>query len=413
MDNLFILSSSGEVLIEKHWQGKVKRSVCELFWEHVTKASSRAELPPVIATPKLYLVHVCRFDLSFLTAIDRETAPLLIIECQHTIIDTFLHYFKSLSESIIRMNFSTIYQLLDEMIDGAYPYTTEPNQLREMVIPPSFSRRMFESMSGNFGVSSEVPIGALTKIPWRKGDCKYVTNEMYFDIVEQIDATFNAGNNLLLYSSIYGEVKANCRLTGMPDLTLNFTRSNLLTDVSLHRCVRIKRYQREKVVSFVPPDGAFRLMSYRINGNTTVPIYVKPTITYGPNTGRVFCQVGAKHTRDQAITDVVIIIPLTKHTQSTNLTANVGGIKIDERSKVVRWVIGKLPRDKTPQLEGSISLPADFKSDERPTVRAEFQIKMYCVSGIKVDGLAIRGVKYKPFKGVRSVTQAGRFQIRT
>jgi AP-3 complex subunit mu len=40
------------------------------------------------------------------------------------------------------------------------------------------------------------------------------------------------------------------------------------------------------------------------------------------------------------------------------------------------------------------------------------QVKMLCLSGLKVDGLAIRGVKYKPFKGVRSVTQAGKFQVR-
>jgi AP-3 complex subunit mu len=199
----------------------------------------------------------------------------------------------------------------------------------------------------------------------------------------------------------------------MPDLTLSFTKPNLLSDVSLHRCVRINRYQREKIISFVPPDGVFKLLSYRINGNTNMPIYVKPTITYGTNgTGRVECQVGSKNVRDLPILDVVIIIPLTKHLISSTLTANCGSVRQDPKSKVVRWEIGKMPIDKTPQLDGGLVLPPDFKSDERPTVRAEFQVKMYCASGLKVDGLAIRGVKYKPFKGVRSLTQAGRFQLR-
>ena len=85
----------------------------------------------------------------------------------------------------------------------------------------------------------------------------------------------------------------------------------------------------------------------------------------------------------------------------------------DVYAQVVRWEIGKLPDKVTPVLEGTFALPADFKSDEKPTVRAEFKCKMFCASGLKVDGLAIRGVKYKPFKGVRSVTQAGRFQLRT
>ncbi len=87
------------------------------------------------------------------------------------------------------------------MVDGAFPYTTELNQLREMVIPPSLSNRVFQSVSGTFAVSDDVPNGVLSKIPWRKADCKYVTNEIYFDLIEQIDATFGP-NNLLLHSTV-------------------------------------------------------------------------------------------------------------------------------------------------------------------------------------------------------------------
>jgi AP-3 complex subunit mu len=272
---------------------------------------------------------------------------------------------------------------------------------------------MFESISGDFAVSDDVPKGALSKIPWRKGDCKYVTNEIYFDIIEQIDAVYGP-NNMLLHSTIYGDIKANARLSGMPDLTLSFTRPSLLSDVSLHRCVRINRYQREKIISFVPPDGEFKLLSFRINGNTNVPIYVTPEVNYGSNSGRLSIQVGSKvHRKDNPVTNVAIIIPLTKACLSTNLSCNVGTFRQDAKTKVVRWEIGKMPENKTPLLTGTFGLPADFKSDEKPTIRAEFQVKMFCASGLKVDGLAIRGVKYKPFKGVRSLTRAGRFQLRT
>jgi len=36
INNLFILSPSGEVLIEKQWRGQVKRTVCDTFLEQVT-----------------------------------------------------------------------------------------------------------------------------------------------------------------------------------------------------------------------------------------------------------------------------------------------------------------------------------------------------------------------------------------
>jgi AP-3 complex subunit mu len=39
----------------------------------------------------------------------------------------------------------------------------------------------------------------------------------------------------------------------MPDLTLSFVNSRLLDDVSFHPCVRLSRWQSEKVLSFVPP----------------------------------------------------------------------------------------------------------------------------------------------------------------
>jgi AP-3 complex subunit mu len=38
----------------------------------------------------------------------------------------------------------------------------------------------------------------------------------------------------------------------------------ILEDVSFHPCVRFKRWENERLLSFVPPDGNFRLVSYHI-----------------------------------------------------------------------------------------------------------------------------------------------------
>ena len=39
-----------------------------------------------------------------------------------------------------------------------------------------------------------------------------------------------------------------------------------LQDVTFHPCVNLGRFNAEKVVSFVPPDGEFELMKYRCTG---------------------------------------------------------------------------------------------------------------------------------------------------
>jgi len=301
--------------------------------------------------------------------------------------------------------------LLDEMIDGGFASTSEGNTLKEMIAVPSLARRVLQGVTGDFSVKQSLPTGALSKIPWRKGNVKYVTNEIYFDLVEQIDAIVNS-EQLVISSNVYGDIKTNCRLSGMPDLTLTFTKPNLLDDCSLHRCVRINRYQRDRIISFVPPDGKFKLLSYRVSGDIRMPIFVKPQITYAPNNGKVYVTVGSKYSADKPVTDVVVIVPLNKATRSVSLSANVGSVKHDQLTKVVRWEIGRLPKDKTPTLEGSISLPPDFVPDEAPTLTAEFTVKMTTASGLKVEGLAIKNVKYKPFKGVRSIVTAGKFQIR-
>lgn len=303
------------------------------------------------------------------------------------------------------------------MVDGGFPLTTELNQLKDMILPPSLARRLFAGvLSGDTpgagsAVSQDLPNHAVSKIPWRKADVKYVTNEIYFDLVESIDAILGP-NNQVIHANIFGDINCNCRLSGMPDLTLSFTKPALLDDVSLHRCVRINRYTRERVISFVPPDGQFKLMSYKITGGIQMPIYVKPQIAYQPGSSRIHIMVGNKHNSDKQVTNAAVIIPFPKSLRSAQLTPSFGSIKIDPLTQVCRWDIGRMPKDKVPTLEGTITLPPEYVADEAPTVRAEFVVKMLASSGLKVDGLAIRGVSYKPFKGIRSVTQAGKITIR-
>ena len=85
---------------------------------------------------------------------------------------------------------------------------------------------------------------------------------------------------------------------------------------------------------------------------------------------------------------------------------------IDRFQKECRWEVGRIPNDKVPTLEGTISLPSDHKIEERPTIRVEFVAKQHGCSGLTLDKVTIKGVKYKPFQGIRQVTKAGNFEVR-
>lgn len=85
-----------------------------------------------------------------------------------------------------------ILQLLDEMIDNGFPLTTEPNILKEMIAPPNIVSKVLSVVTGNSSnVNSTLPGATGSCVPWRTTELKHASNEVYVDLVEQIDAIIN------------------------------------------------------------------------------------------------------------------------------------------------------------------------------------------------------------------------------
>ncbi|GMP39912.1 hypothetical protein CsSME_00010572 [Camellia sinensis var. sinensis] len=78
------------------------------------------------------------------------------------------------------------------MIDNGFPLTTEPNILREMIPPPNIVSKMLSVVTGNSSnVSNTLPGATATCVPWRTMDLKHSNNEVYVDLVEEMDAIIN------------------------------------------------------------------------------------------------------------------------------------------------------------------------------------------------------------------------------
>ena len=79
-----------------------------------------------------------------------------------------------------------------------------------------------------------------------------------------------------------------------------------LEDVKFHQCVRLSRFDNDRTISFIPPDGEFELMSYRLNTHVSWPL-LGAALTLGncPFVRRqVFCH--ARTTR-------TVVLMLSKH----------------------------------------------------------------------------------------------------
>lgn len=87
--SLFLVNSTGDIFLEKHWKSVVSRSVCDYFFEAQERASEPENVPPVIPTPHHYLINVLRHRIYFVAVIQSEVPPLFVIEFLHRVVDTF------------------------------------------------------------------------------------------------------------------------------------------------------------------------------------------------------------------------------------------------------------------------------------------------------------------------------------
>jgi AP-3 complex subunit mu len=419
IDSLFVLTDTGDVLIEKHWRGHKPRSLCDTFLEHVRKAARPEDVCPVIATPGAYLLHIFRYRLFFLSVVTAESPPMMAVEFMQRVVEVLFDYFDGkVSQATIKGNFVTVYQILDEMLDNGYPLITEPNILREMIKPQSKITRIVDnlSISGQAASRSKgvLPEATGSTVPWRKAGVKYSNNEIFFDIIEEIDATIDC-NGMAIACDVQGTINCNCHLSGMPDCTLTFEDPSVLDDRAFHPCVRTSRFQADEQLSFIPPDGKFKLMSYcaRECGHS-LPLYFKPSVSFMGSSGHIDVMVGSKAPLPKGADDVAVVVPLGEGFTVSSLNVSVGKTQFDEARKELIWKIGRLQtKDKSPHLSGSLVYSGEATSPPPPTLIARFRVPTFSVSGAKVNGLSIVNTVAKPYKGVRTITKSGRFQVRS
>ncbi len=185
-------------------------------------------------------------------------------------------YFKDVEEESIRDNFVIIYELLDELVDFGYPQTTDGKILQEYITQESHKLEL----------APKPPPAVTNAVSWRTDGVKYRKNEVFLDVIESVNLLAGASGNVLR-SEIVGAIKMRVYLSGMPELRLGLndkvlfestgrgkSKSVELEDVKFHQCVRLSRFDNDRTISFIPPDGEFELMSYRLNTHVRFTIFL-------------------------------------------------------------------------------------------------------------------------------------------
>ena len=118
---------------------------------------------------------------------------------------------------------------------------------------------------------------ANSAIKWRPEGIKHKKNECYMDVVEKLNMTVSKTGQVIK-SEVLGTLLMNSQLSGMPELKLGLNDKALfeqqgkstvntvdMEDIKFHQCVRLNKFMNDRSISFIPPDGEFELMTYRID----------------------------------------------------------------------------------------------------------------------------------------------------
>ena len=333
---VFIFGFKGEMILSKVYRQELtRRGIAERFRVLViNNPRVNSPITPItISTPQgplqLYTYHIKHEDMYLVVASKDNVNVAMVFEFLYRFVGICINYFGKFNEDIIKEQFSLIYELLDEVIDFGFPQNCDPETLKSYI-------------TGNVKIEkpdqiSKITIQATGANSWRRPDIKYRKNEMFIDVVESVNVLIGAKGNVL-QSEVQGKIMMKAYLTGTPeckfglndkmlvdkDANKEFNKDNLkkktksavqLDDCQFHQCVRLGKFQTERTISFVPPDGEFELMKYRTTENINIPFKITPTV-YSNSPTRLEYKISLKSlfSDKYAGQNVVVKIPVPPNT---------------------------------------------------------------------------------------------------
>lgn len=419
---VFVMDPKGKVLISRNYRGDIPMSVSEKFALHIQEREE-SELRPVFTEEGITYVYIKANNLILLAVTKRNSNVANILYYLYRLIQVFKDYFGELAEESIRDNFVVVYELLDETLDFGYPQSCESKILREVI-----------TQSSNRLESAPKPPVALTNaVSWRSEGIKHRKNEIFLDVVEKLSLLVNS-NGTVLHSEIVGAIQMKSFLSGMPELKLGLNdklmfeatgRSNTkvkaveLEDVRFHQCVRLARFENDRTISFIPPDGEFELMSYRLSTQVKPLIWVEAVVE-PHKSSRVEYMIKTKSQfKNRSIANnVEIIIPVPSDVDSPSFKASIGNVTYYPDKNVVVWAIKQFGGGKEFRMRAHFGLPsvsAEEGTDDRwkAPIEVKFEIPYFTVSGLQVRYLKIiEKSGYQALPWVRYITQNGRYELR-
>ncbi|KNC77715.1 AP-2 complex subunit mu, partial [Sphaeroforma arctica JP610] len=321
----------------------------------------------------------------YVCAVTRQNVnAALVFELLRCLVEVFKDYFGDFDENSIKNNFSLMYELLDEVLDFGYPQRTESEVLKTYI-----TQQGVKSASQSLVEPQRITMQATGAMSWRKEGIRYKLNELFIDVIETVNMLLSH-QGVELSADVQGSVMINCHLSGMPEckfgvndkLSLQSRRRGNsgsskgvdIDDISFHQCVRLGG--TDKGITFVPPDGEFELMKYRLTSKISPPFKLIPIVRDLGRT-RIEAKVVVKSLYKTMLVgnNIEVRLPCPSNTARVKLSCSKGKARFKAAEQAVIWRIKKLEGQKEVTLSAEIEIVPTTDREQRVTNKAPISMK--------------------------------------
>lgn len=462
ISGLYIFDSKGDVLISKLYRSGIGRNISDVFRIHVISAASNrsAIRSPVLTLGSTSFIYI-RSGQLWLCAVARSNQDCATIMAFLFRLETLLKLAvgeKHLltSEAIVN-HFSTVYDIVDEAANFGYPIDTNPSyflvhgssELLSSFLkrPKGLAKKRSSGTIATLGLpkignSSSVSLDGTADhdsgVSWRQPGIKYRRNEVFVNIEEKVSALISPEGGLVLRSSVDGIISMRTHLSGMPEcrfglgddcvflssasLDVSDTHSGVvLENTKLHHSVDLSRFDSNREIQFIPPDGEFQLMSYHCLSNINLPFDIVPEIHQLGHKIVYKIKIRSLFPSKIAATGVVIRVPTPQGIVRNYASPSQGKAKFHPEESAILWKFNKLFGDQQHTLTAEVGWneSTDYEDEDnvlkwqRPPIKIDFHLDMYACSGLTVKFLKVHDKSnYRTIKWVNYKCTAGNYNVR-
>ncbi|TSL47718.1 AP-2 complex subunit mu-A [Bagarius yarrelli] len=308
-----------------------------------------------------------------------------------------------------------------------------------------FLYKMCDVMAAYFGKTkeeqSQITSQVTGQIGWRREGIKYRRNELFLDVLESVNLLMSPQGQVLS-AHVSGRVVMKSYLSGMPECKFGMNdkividkqgkagasddtgknsgkQSIAIDDCTFHQCVRLSKFDSERSISFIPPDGEYELMRYRTTKDIILPFRVIPLVReVGRTKLEVKVVIKSNFKPSLLAQKIEVRIPTPLNTSGVQVICMKGKAKYKASENAIVWKIKRMAGMKESQISAEIELlpTNDKKKWARPPISMNFEVP-FAPSGLKVRYLKVFESKlnysdHDVIKWVRYIGRSGIYETR-